>query len=249
MNRMGTLAVLALSFAVTQVRADHDGKKHPVRASAITGMAVKNVNNEDLGTVRDLVIDTKTGRVQFVVIGYGGVAGIGSKQFAVCPSAIKMESATTKPNDKAIYVNATKAQLDADPGFKDEDGTMKHCTLFTPHKDTKYAKNEQCKWEDCRRYRELTKLAVKNTAGESIGGLNDLMIDCHTGKVIYAAVSYGGVAGIGDKLFAFPWNKFAIKPLTGNPNDVVLVLDVNKESLRANPGFNQSAWPTELTDR
>ncbi|MEO8810679.1 MAG: PRC-barrel domain-containing protein, partial [Rhodanobacter sp.] len=45
---------------------------------------------------------------------------------------------------------------------------------------------------------------IKNPQGDSLGDLKDLMIDTTSGKVAYAVLSFGGILGMGDKLFAVP---------------------------------------------
>ena len=46
---------------------------------------------------------------------------------------------------------------------------------------------------------------VKNSKGENLGDIKDLAIDPENGQVGYGVVSFGGILGIGDKLFAIPW--------------------------------------------
>jgi hypothetical protein len=55
---------------------------------------------------------------------------------------------------------------------------------------------------------------VYNTANESLGTIKKLMIEMSTGKIGYAVLSYGGFLGMGDRLFAVPWQ--ALKLDTGN---------------------------------
>jgi sporulation protein YlmC with PRC-barrel domain len=81
---------------------------------------------------------------------------------------------------------------------------------------------------------------VRNTAGEDIGKIKDLVIDVNSGKVLYAALDFGGFLGIGDKLFAVPWHSFQVK---GTDKDQYLVLNVTKERLKDAPGFDKNHWP------
>jgi len=64
------------------------------------------------------------------------------------------------------------------------------------------------------------------------------VINAKTGHVQYAVLSFGGILGIGDKLFAIP-----ASALQGKANDDKFVLDVTKDRLKAAPGFNKSNWP------
>ena len=45
---------------------------------------------------------------------------------------------------------------------------------------------------------------VYNKDGEDLGDIKEFMLDMASGKVTYAVLSFGGLLGIGDKLFAVP---------------------------------------------
>jgi sporulation protein YlmC with PRC-barrel domain len=51
---------------------------------------------------------------------------------------------------------------------------------------------------------------VKNPNGENLGDIKDLVIDPENGQVVYGVVSFGGILGIGDKLFAIPWDALVL---------------------------------------
>lgn len=79
---------------------------------------------------------------------------------------------------------------------------------------------------------------VRNSAGEDLGRIEDVVIDPDTGYSQYAIVSFGGVAGTGNKVFAIPWSALNISP----SHDYV-VLNVAKERLHRAPGFDRGDWP------
>ena len=79
---------------------------------------------------------------------------------------------------------------------------------------------------------------VNNKDGEDLGDIKEFMIDMASGKVAYAVLSYGGVLGLGDKLFAVPWP--ALKLDTVNKR---FTLDVVKGILKDAPGFDKDKWP------
>jgi hypothetical protein len=80
---------------------------------------------------------------------------------------------------------------------------------------------------------------VYNTADESLGTIKELMIEMSTGKIGYAVLSYGGFLGMGDRLFAVPWQ--ALKLDTQNKR---FILNASKEQLKTAPGFDKDHWPT-----
>lgn len=83
---------------------------------------------------------------------------------------------------------------------------------------------------------------VRNPQGESLGKLEEIMLDVDRGCVSYAVLSFGGIMGIGDKLFAIPW-----QALTLDTENHAFVLDVDRERLKNMPGFDKNNWP-ETTD-
>ncbi|RYY01621.1 MAG: PRC-barrel domain containing protein [Gammaproteobacteria bacterium] len=84
---------------------------------------------------------------------------------------------------------------------------------------------------------------VYNTAEEDLGDIKEIMLDVASGKVAYAVLSFGGVLGLGEKLFAVPWT--SLKLDTANKR---FILDVSKERLENAPGFDKDDWP-DMTDR
>ena len=89
----------------------------------------------------------------------------------------------------------------------------------------------------------LTGNDVYNTADEDLGDIKEFMIDMASGKVAYAVLSFGGVLGMGDKLFAVPWA--ALKLDTENKR---FTMDVSKAKLENAPGFDKGKWPTMADD-
>jgi len=84
----------------------------------------------------------------------------------------------------------------------------------------------------------ITGTNVTNQKGESLGEIKDLMIDTETGTVNYAVLSFGGFLGLGDKLFAIPFEAFSV-----NTSTEKFVLDVAKDRLENAPGFDKDNWP------
>ncbi|HEU4622408.1 MAG TPA: PRC-barrel domain-containing protein [Burkholderiaceae bacterium] len=80
---------------------------------------------------------------------------------------------------------------------------------------------------------------VVNHEGDSLGKIQDIMLDVSQGRIAYAVLSFGGVLGIGDKLFAVPWSA-----LTLDADRKCFVLDVSKERLKDAPGFDKDRWPS-----
>lgn len=87
---------------------------------------------------------------------------------------------------------------------------------------------------------KLMGMKVRNADGEDLGKIKDLVIDVDRGQVRYAALSFGGFLGLGDKLFAVPMRALR---LAHKDNETHFVLHVNKDRLKNAPGFSDDAWP------
>jgi len=79
---------------------------------------------------------------------------------------------------------------------------------------------------------------VYNQADEDLGDIKEIMLDMESGKIAYAVLSYGGVLGIGEKLFAVPWGA-----LTLDTKNKRFILNVEKDKLENAPGFDKDKWP------
>ena len=84
----------------------------------------------------------------------------------------------------------------------------------------------------------LTGDSVQNSAGEDLGTVDEIMIDIPSGKVAYAVVSFGGFLGMGNKLFAIPWSALKV-----NEDSKHFILNVDRKTLEAAPGFDKDNWP------
>ena len=84
----------------------------------------------------------------------------------------------------------------------------------------------------------LTGNDVRNAQNENLGSIKDFVIDLESGEIVYAVLSFGGFLGMGDKLFALPWQKLGV-----DTENECFVLDVTKESLEDAPGFDKNDWP------
>ncbi len=79
---------------------------------------------------------------------------------------------------------------------------------------------------------------VYNQKDEDLGDIKEIMLDMRSGRIAYAVLSFGGFLGLGEKLFAVPWD--ALKLDTEHKR---FVLNVAKDNLDEAPGFNRNDWP------
>lgn len=79
---------------------------------------------------------------------------------------------------------------------------------------------------------------VRNHQDEDLGDIKEIMLDVPNGRIAYAVLSFGGFLGMGDKLFAVPWEALQL-----DTENECFVLNVEKERLENAPGFDPDRWP------
>lgn len=80
--------------------------------------------------------------------------------------------------------------------------------------------------------------AVRNLKGDDLGKIHELVLDIVTGRIAYAVLAYGGFLGMGDKLFAIPW-----EALMKRSDERQFLLDLDENTLKTAPGFDRDHYP------
>lgn len=80
---------------------------------------------------------------------------------------------------------------------------------------------------------ELLDETVVSQANESVGDINDIILDSN-GKVASVIVGVGGFLGIGEKDVALSFDQLAF---ANNDTDLVVTTNATKESLQAAPEY------------
>jgi sporulation protein YlmC with PRC-barrel domain len=92
-------------------------------ATSIIGDKVFSMTEEGMGTIKDIMIDVREGKIEYVVIELGGFLGIGEKFFAIPFSFLKVDA-----KNQTFIFNGDVEQIKCAPGF-DKDhwpGTNSH---------------------------------------------------------------------------------------------------------------------------
>lgn len=85
-------------------------------ADTLIGNDVYNQNEEDLGDIKEIMLDMSSGEVCYAVLSYGGFLGVGEKLFAVPWSSLTLDTV-----NKRFVLNIDKARLENAPGFDKDD--------------------------------------------------------------------------------------------------------------------------------
>jgi sporulation protein YlmC with PRC-barrel domain len=96
-------------------------------ASTLEGNDVVNYQDQDLGKIKEIMIDVPSGRVAYAVLSSGGFLGLGDKLFAIPWAALSLDT-----DRKCFILDVDAERLKNAPGFdKDHWPTMADPTWAT----------------------------------------------------------------------------------------------------------------------
>ena len=207
-----------------------------MRASKLIGTDVRNAQNENLGEIKDLVIDVNNARVHYAVLSFGGFLGLGDKLFAYPIGAFSPSA----DGDKLV-LNIDKEKLKAAPGFEAQ--------KYPEWNDHKYETDvnryfgptvalERMPNQNLRRATELIGKDVNDRNGKDVGEIEDLVINIGNGRVHYAVLEFDKSWSLNDKLLAIP-----LRAMTYTDGRKDLVLNVDKSKLDTKLAFDKNRWP------
>jgi len=84
-------------------------------ADTLSGNDVYNQKGEDLGDIKEIMLDMRSGKVSYAVLSFGGFLGMGEKLFAVPWGALTLDT-----ENKRFVLNVEKERLKNAPGFDQE---------------------------------------------------------------------------------------------------------------------------------
>ncbi|HEU4549181.1 MAG TPA: PRC-barrel domain-containing protein [Rhizomicrobium sp.] len=74
--------------------------------------------------------------------------------------------------------------------------------------------------------------AVYNDAGDKIGTVEDIVLDKQSNQILFAALGFGGVLGMGEKYYPVPWSMLDYSKDRGG-----YVVPLDKESIKRAPAY------------
>jgi len=97
-------------------------------ATSIIGDKVINDEGEHLGSIKDIMLDIRSGKIEYYVIEFGGFLGIAEKFFAIPFQLLQVD-----PEHKVFRFNEKKETLRRAPGFDKHHWpeTNEHKTEYT----------------------------------------------------------------------------------------------------------------------
>jgi sporulation protein YlmC with PRC-barrel domain len=127
---------------------------------------------------------------------------------------------------------------DGDPAFGERDRSMRDGASQRDLDPSRYNEDRSGPGPRLMTASTLEGDGVVNGVGEDIGKIEEIMLDVPQGRIAYAVLSFGGFLGIGNRLFAIPWQALELDPVNHR-----FILDVPRERLESAPGFDKDRWP------
>lgn len=84
-------------------------------AQTLIGNDVYNHKGEDIGEIKEIMLDMQSGKISYAVLSFGGFLGLGEKLFAAPWTALTLDTI-----NKRFVLNVEKERLVEAPGFNKE---------------------------------------------------------------------------------------------------------------------------------
>ena len=107
-------------------------------------------------------------------------------------------------------------------------------SVFAEDKESQSQQTSSQSSKECLRVSQLTGAKVQSQSGDSLGKINELVVQ--NGQIQFAVVGVGGLLGIGEKLTPIPWkalNYTGEKQFTAN---------IDKQKLQSAPTLQKDQW-------
>lgn len=219
----------ASSSVVTPTQRGRDA-----RVSQLIGKDVRNTKNEDLGDIQDLIIDLDNGRVQYAVLAFGGVLGMGDKLFAYPLMAFRPAA-----DKDELVLNVDQAKLKAAEGF--EKGRWPNWNDMDVRGRTERWFDKQAPVAKTGRYKRASELIggdVKDPAGKDIGDIKEVVVNLDSGTVRYVVIEFDRGWFKADRYVAVPMQSLK---RTGDKDE--FVISRTRAELESAPSFEKNKWP------
>lgn len=208
-----------------------------VRASKLLGTEVRNISGDNIGKIRDLIVDLAGEEVQYVVVSHGGALGVGSRQYAFPMRLFKSDG-----DDDRLVLDVDNAKIANAPGFDRTrwfdltDGRYRREVdrYFGTNGATAAQASEQI-----ARASELIGKRVNDRQGARAGEIEDLVVNPKTARVRYIVLDADKTWSPDARLVALPVGVFRVPDRKSRH----LVLDMPREDVATARSFGKDAWP------
>jgi hypothetical protein len=208
-----------------------------VNASVLLGMGIDNVQDEDLGSLEDILIETSTGSIPYAIIGTGGFFGLGDEDVAVPFSAIELG----ETGNELIMPFTQESDLEGMPLIQDDAWPASGDAawddeLFGYWSATEWGTNlgDFDETMPVVRASSLVGYGVGAYGDLGAGAVDSILVDMGTDQAKWIVLDYGttGVATYADNLVLVP---FSAMDWTQFGDEIVFRADLDPAALAGAP--------------
>lgn len=207
---LASVAGAAIAQVPTQPRTQGDAKEAKATqmllpADELLGLTARSTADKDLGSLKDVLADPRTGEFRYAIVDVGGFLGIGSTERILPWSAFDVRVDPEDKDDWTLHAELTEAQVKAAPECKDD-------TKFDADLDRRIeaAFGSQNRGSDAlvgnAQWARLSKMDddvdVLDSAGREVGEVEGLVLAPEHNTIAFAVVQASDEAG--GKLLAVP---------------------------------------------
>lgn len=203
-------------------------------ASRLIGMPVRGSGGEELGTLKDVVVDLAGGRAHYAVLEAGGILDVGDRHYAYPVSEF-----STSPDGRHLIMTIDREALKKARGFDDGSWPDFNDSEFQARTDRRASRERPgAERKDLRRVSELLGADVKNRSGEQVGQLRDVIVNLATGEVPSALIAYDPAIGFEQRMVSVPPAR-----LVANRDRDEVVINMTPSELKSAPSAVGAGTP------
>lgn len=265
--KMTQKLTLALIFtlgasAVTAQQPGIQNKRKPGdldairKVSTLLGTVVMNHKNSRVATLNDLAF-SRDGTVQYAILGYGGVAGVGQTYTAV---PFELLGVRIDDGKWAVNLDMTAEQLKKAPAIKSENyrelldpAWIRQVDQFIrvhgdsghhPERTSSALGQENRTVEHVLLATKIRTASVRNDQNQDLAKVEDLLLD-QNDRAVFVIIGRGGVLGIGENFIPVPWAKLSLGENRENAA-IRIMIDATKPQLEKAPLVKGDNYATLL---
>jgi sporulation protein YlmC with PRC-barrel domain len=242
---IGSGAAIAQEAGTTETTGETGTTVAPataVAAEELLGRTIENPDGENIGEIKNVVID-QAGQAKYVIVGVGGFLGLGENHVALA-----WDELTIADNGETVTSAVTKEQLEAlpehkfpsevrtgtvysyeedikvNPNMADRDVTSTDQPPVTTGEQTTALETTPAAGAMGIGASRLVGADVTNAQGERIGEINEVVLGSD-GAAQGLVIDVGGFLGVGERRVLVDWSDVTIRSQENGTLDVATAMD------------------------
>jgi len=228
----GAVAILGVAAVSAAYQTD---APNVYTAKELRGMNIVNQKDQNLGEVKEVVVDFDSSGVVYVVISSPDAFGRRDRMGAVPPTAFQRSA-----DGRSLVLNVDQETLSTAPSFVSTNWPKLSDRVWANRVYSHYGSMPQPTGRAIK-VSDLFGTRVDNQQSERLGDIQDLVLDLSAARIMYAVLGTARTLGLGERSLAIPSGA-----LTASTDQKRLVLDIDKDRLTTAPGFDQRSWQSTL---